>query len=154
MILEAFGYEFELVNEDKAERTINGTIGRNASMVGGVGQDASPEAKIAEYDRLGGLIKYSGDTVKKGSFYDFKAKKPIAEPVIKLQFNINGKVVEVDASEPLPPLVRAAKEAEQGVVAETEGDDEKPQGKKGNLIGGGKKAAKPKKAEESDEEAE
>lgn len=140
MQVEAFGHEFELINDEKVDRAINGTLGRLAMRAGGVGEDATGEQKIAEYDRLGGGITLNGDRVKPGCFYDFKTKKPFAEPDIQLQFAINGKKVEVAAGEPLPPLVQAAKKAEQGVVEDAE--EEKPSRKSTTLIGSGKKAAK------------
>lgn len=133
MQLEAFGKTFELVNEEKFTRAVEGTLSREAKHVGGVGEDAEPEKKIAEYDRLGGLIRLDGSIVKKGSFWDFKKKAAVKDPVVTLQFSINGKQVEVPADEPLPAEVRAAKAAEQGEEA-----DETPKrkrGKGGTLIG-------------------
>lgn len=47
--------------------------------------DGASESEIlAEYDRLGGLITYEGAKVKMGSFYDFKAKKPVEKPQPKI----------------------------------------------------------------------
>lgn len=114
MILEAYGHKFEAVNEEKMERAISGTLSRNAQRVGGVGDEAEDSAKLAEYDRLGGLVKLGGDKVKRGCFWDFKGKKAVKTPVVLLSFNINGKNVDVPADEPLPSEVRAAKAAEQG----------------------------------------
>lgn len=139
--------DYELVNEEKVNRAILGMAKSNGVLAGGVGEDATDEAKIAEYDRLGGLIKLNGDKVKMGSFFDFKNKKPREEPEVILEFNINGKVVEIAASEPLPPVVRAAKEAEQGEIAAAQEESEKPKGAKGNFLGRGRKP----KADESEE---
>lgn len=121
--------DYELVNEEKVTRAIQGTVNSRGLATGGVGEDASDEAKLAEYDRLGGLIRYKGDRVKMGSFYNFKDKKPFEEPVIMLQFSINGKNVEIAADKPLPNEVRAAKALEQGEAEERaaeEEDEEKP----------------------------
>lgn len=118
--------DYELVNEDKVTRAIFGTVNSRGTATGGVGEDAPEEAKLAEYDRLGGLIRYKGDNVKMGSFYDFPGKKPFADPIVMLQFNINGHVVDVPATEQLPPMVRAAKLAEQGVEEEKETEAPKP----------------------------
>lgn len=131
--------EYTLVNEIKVERAINGTIGSGGTLKGGVGKEASDDAKLAEYDRLGGLIKLNGDTVKKSSFFNFETQQPHAHPHVLLQFTINGKTVEVPAGAELPPLVRAAKAAEQGEVAAAaveEDGEEAPARKSGHLIGG------------------
>lgn len=99
--------ELTLVNEEKLERAIHGTVGRAGAHTGGVGEDASDEAILAEYDRLAGLITKNGETVKTGSFYDFKERKPREEPEIVLLFTVNGQVVEVPDGAPLPLAVRA-----------------------------------------------
>lgn len=112
---------YQLINEDKAYRAVSGTVNSRGLEQGGVGEAASDEAKLAEYDRLGGAVFLDGSKVKMGSFYDFKAKKPRETPEVLLQFNINGKVVEVPTDEPLPPLVQAAKLVEQGEVPEATG---------------------------------
>ena len=91
----------------------------------GVGPEASDEAKIVEYDRIGGAIFLNVDKVKNGCFYDFKNKKPFETPEVLLEFRINDKVVTVPADEPLPPLVRAAKEAQNEEQA-TDDEDENP----------------------------
>lgn len=122
--------DFELINEEKVERALNGTQA-GTRLVGGIGGGAYKEdgvwknngeelsdkqvevlesSLLAEYDKLGGLITKDGDVVKMGCFYDFKAKKAIAQPTVVLVFNINGKKREVLADEPLPAIVRAAKE--------------------------------------------
>lgn len=122
MIIEAFGYPIECLNEDKVERAINGTLGKLGQNQGGVGAEATGEEKVTEYDRLGGGMRINGDRVKPGCLYDFKNKKAFKDPVLQLEFLINGKRVVVNADEPLPAIVRASKDAEQGV--ETSGDEE------------------------------
>lgn len=111
--------KFELVNADKVHRAIFGTTGRGGIPVGGVGEGASSAAILAEYDRLGGLIRLNSDTVKMGSFYDFKGRKVRDEADVKLVFKVNGKTVEVAADEPLPPIVRAAKQVAEEAEADT-----------------------------------
>lgn len=155
MIIEAFGHELELVNEDKVTRAVFGTTMSDASHKGGVGEDATGEQKVTEYDRLGGLIKLAGSTVKRGCFYDLKTRKPAVTPVVMLTFEINGKTVVVPADEPLPPLVRAAKEAEQGAVSEAreeEGDD--AAAPKSTAIGPGKTGSRAKPKKDADEDAD
>lgn len=100
---------FTIVNDDKWNRAIYGTIGREGKMSGGVGEDASDEAKLAEYDKLGGAILEGKSKVKNGCFYDFIAKKPIAKPEIVYVFrDIDGDVVEVPKGEEIPLEVKAA----------------------------------------------
>lgn len=147
-----------MVNEEKVNRTIHGSQTSKGELKGGVGEGEGEEWEnkvLAEYDRLGGLIRLNGDRVKTGSFYDFKGRKPLEESNVMLQFNVNGKVMEVSADEPLPPLVRAAKAAEQGEEADPKIVDEEsdePESKSTSLIGAGKRA--PKRAPKTDEGAE
>lgn len=56
---------FELLNNEKVERALVA-----------VGEDASEEELLAEYDKLGGGIKKDGRKVALGSFYDFTTKSP------------------------------------------------------------------------------
>jgi len=66
-----------LVNHDKLDRAINGNIGREGRLTGGVGKDAPLEAVLAEYDRLGGLIlDADNNRLETGSFYDFDKGAP------------------------------------------------------------------------------
>ncbi|HEX9804231.1 MAG TPA: hypothetical protein VGA67_00965, partial [Candidatus Dojkabacteria bacterium] len=67
---------FELVNEDKVDRVINGTIGKGGILVGGLGADAPEELILAHYDKFGGFIRKNGQKVQNGSFWDLKLKKP------------------------------------------------------------------------------
>lgn len=135
--------EFTLANEDKVERAINGTVIDQGAVKGGVGVDAEPEAVIAEYDRLGGLILKGKYKVKTGSFYDFKGKKPHAKPEPVLTFQVNDETIEVPADEPLPVEVRAAE------IAKTKKQE------KAEAKAAAKAAKKGKKAnDEADEEDE
>lgn len=98
---------YNLVNASKLDRAINGSSTERGSMKGGVGT-ASPEAVLAEYDRLGGLIKKGKYNIKIGSFYDFKNKKPFAKPEVFLSMrDLNGNVAEVPEGAPIPVEVQA-----------------------------------------------
>lgn len=107
MQLEAFGKTFDLDNDEKYGRAVNGTIGRGGLMQGGVGEDATNEQKIAEYDRLGGAIflPISGTRckVKRGTFFDFKSQKIITDPTVVILFPFNGVHIEFNADEPITP---------------------------------------------------
>jgi CDP-glycerol glycerophosphotransferase (TagB/SpsB family) len=91
--------EFVLVNDEKVERALHGTIMRNGQLSGGVGDSATDEQLLAEYDRLGGLILKGGVKVKLGSFFDFSKKKPRTEPEVVFLSEIDGNVVEVSEEE-------------------------------------------------------
>jgi hypothetical protein len=121
---------FTLINTDKLERALNGTPMSDSTMKGGVGDGAYFEngvwmrngeelsakevetlefSLLAEYDKLGGLIKKGDDKVKTGSFFNFTAKKPHAKPQVVYIFNVNGKFVDVPEGTDLPGEVKAVK---------------------------------------------
>lgn len=100
--------DFVLENEDKVERALHGSVTRLGKQEGGVGDNASDEALLAEYDRLGGLITKDGLKVKTGSFYDFSAKKPREEAQIIFVTNLEGDLVDVTEEE--ATAIRTAKE--------------------------------------------
>ena len=109
---------YECVNEDKVKRAIEGNIGAQGKLHGGVGEVASDEAKLAEYDRLGGLVLKNGNKVKTGSFYDFANKAPRTKPEVVLVFrDIEGKEVEVPEGEEVPIEVKAAQIADKAKKA-------------------------------------
>jgi len=118
--------EFELVNDEKVYRAINGSPIRGL-MVGGVKefvfeppvlpevdgkkkelskkeleeekekQLVSWEYKVlVEYDRLGGLILKNGLKVKTGSIYSFRDKKARPEPKIMIVTKVDDEIVELD----------------------------------------------------------
>jgi len=137
--------EFTLVNPEKLDRALNGVQLANSSRVGGVGNGAYNEngvwkrngeelskedvsslekSLLAEYDRLGGLIRKGGDKVKTGSFYSFTGRKPREKAEVVLTFMINGKQVEVKDGEDVPPVVRAAQQLQE------EESEEKPKRRK------------------------
>ena len=99
--------KFELVNDEKIDRAINGSTGNKGQLLGGLlsklelnDPDEIPEAELlAEYDKLGGAILQDGSKVKNGSFYDFRKKKPFEEPEIIFVERIDGQEVELDEAE-------------------------------------------------------
>lgn len=109
---------YNLENEDKVNRAINGSIHGQGQSVGGVGDNASQEEIIAEYDRIGGLItleKKSGKGVNKsykvktGSFYDFPKRTVRKSPEVVLSLRgIDGEEVEISQDEEIPVEVQAA----------------------------------------------
>jgi len=104
--------EFELVNESKVDRALNGSPGRTGDFKGGVAAaDGSydEDALLAEYDRLGGAIMDGDIKVKNGSFYDFKARTPKDKPEIIHLYNLNGEVVEFAKGEKGPDFIEALK---------------------------------------------
>ena len=112
--MQLLGYQ--CVNDDKVNRAIYGSTGSEGKLHGGVGENASDEAKIAEYDRLGGLITKDGHKVKTGSFYDFDKRAPRKEPEVVLLFrDISGQIVELAEGEELPITVKAAEIAKAQV---------------------------------------
>lgn len=106
--------KFNLSNDDKAHRAIHGNVTRQGVSSGGVGEHATEEQILAEYDRLGGHVTLDGDRVKTGSFYDFPGKKPRDPAIVVLQFPINGRLIEVRAGKALPMEVIAFKKMQSG----------------------------------------
>ncbi len=106
--MELLGYI--IADKDKFERAINGTMSQAGELKGGVGEGAEDLAKIAEYDRLGGLILKGKNKVKTGSFYDFKAKKPRTKPEVTLTFRVDGEIVDIKDGEGVPLEVQASEQ--------------------------------------------
>lgn len=140
---------FTLINLDKIDRALNGTNLGNGSATTGVANGAYLEegvwknngknlsvtdvsaledALLAEYDRLGGLIKKGDDKVKTGSFYDFKGKKPRETPEVTYIFRdrINNRLVEVKEGVELPGSIKASKmiDAEEEATRAESSDEE------------------------------
>ena len=112
--------DYEIVNTDKWERALHGSLGRVGRLEGGVGDDASDMAKLAAYDRLGGLVRKNGRKIKTGAFYDFREKKDRVIPEIEYVFIIDGEEVLIAEDEELPLEVRAAEKKDQkkhGVIS-------------------------------------
>lgn len=105
---------YDLANPDKVERMLNGSMGSGGKLVGGVGEKATDEAKLAEYDRLGGLITKGSNKIKTGSFYDFGKKQPREKPEVVFIFkDLEGRVVEIPEGEEVPIEVKAAEIAKK-----------------------------------------
>jgi len=103
---------FTLVNADKVQRALEGQPTPSGENKGGIARpDGSYDDMelLAEYDRMGGLIKKGTDNLKVGSFWDFKAKKPHAEPKVVFLYRVNGQLIEVPDGSELPGLVKASR---------------------------------------------
>lgn len=83
--VKAFGKVFKLAYGPKVHRAIHGDESNPNAVQHGVGLDAAPEALIAEYDRIGGLILLNGKKVKSGTFWDSRRQKAIEKPAIEIQ---------------------------------------------------------------------
>jgi hypothetical protein len=90
---------FSLENDEKIDRAIHGTVTEKGQLTGGVGEGASEEAILAEYDRLGGLITKEGEKVKNGSFYDYQGKKAREKADVMFVAEIDGDLVDVTEEE-------------------------------------------------------
>ena len=138
---------YTIANLEKWDRAINGTVGAEGKLVGGVGENASDEEKIAEYDRLGGLILKGKRKVKMGSFYDFEKKQPRKKPnVILVLRDLEGEVQEFSEEEEIPAEVRAAEAIQEKKDAKARAKQDAIDAKKAG------KTAKDKKDEDDDEE--
>jgi len=105
---------FECSNDEKLERAINGSMSSRGQLANGVGKDASDEAKLAAYDRLGGLITKDGRKVKNGSFWDIKNNCPKEEPVVIYEVtDLEGNWVEISEDELTPEILAAEKIAKK-----------------------------------------
>ena len=83
--VDNFG-EFEFVNPLKYQRAVDA-----------VGAD-DKEALLAEYDRLGGFIRYQGSKVISGAFWNAKTNSRITDPmpkILKRQAAVVEETVEV-----------------------------------------------------------
>lgn len=110
--MEILGYT--IVNEEKYNRAIHGTMSRGGVLIGGVGEGATDLEKLAEYDKLAGCIRKGKHKVKLGSFYDFKKRAPRPEPQVVLVFrDLEGNVVEIPEGDAIPVEVRAAEMAQE-----------------------------------------
>src|SRR4051812_18076156 len=139
---------FSLVNLEKLDRAIHGLPGRDATTIGGLPENPSDAAILAEYDRLGGLIMKAKNKVKTGSFYDFKLRQPRSEPEVLLIFkDIYGNTVELPPNAPKPIEVEAAEKIAENKKAKA---DEVAEAKAAKKAAATKKPKKP--VEDEDEE--
>lgn len=133
MLVELKEGTFELVNEQKVDRALNGAPMQNGLNKGGVKkEDGSfdPLTLITEYDKMVGLIKKGGDKLKHGCFFDFKAKKPRVTPEIVFVYRVNNKEIEVKEGVELPGIVKAARLLEQDLQDEQVEDEPKRKSKR------------------------
>lgn len=101
---------YTLVNQDKVNRALDGAMNEHGEFKGGIrAEDGSYDRDelLAEYDRLGGLIKKGEDKVRTGSFYDFKLRKARNTPRVEFEFRINGELIYVPDSQEKPNAVKA-----------------------------------------------
>jgi 2-keto-4-pentenoate hydratase len=115
---------FQCVNAEKLDRAINGLMNGDKVVFKGVGLNARPEAVLANYDKLGGLVLKDGQIVKMGSFYDFKAKKARVEPDITFLVDLDGNRVEVGEEEAKAVNKAKAKIKELKSKTKKKNDDE------------------------------
>lgn len=100
---------YTLVNEDKLNRVIYGSLSREGKSIGGVGEEASEDSILAHYDKLGGLIKKGEYNLKVGGFWDSLRKAPRATPKVQFVFrDVEGKEVLVDEGSEVPLEVKAS----------------------------------------------
>ena len=147
--------EFTLVNLEKLDRAIYGSVGKNGELVGGVGEKAGESAILAEYDRLGGLIRKGKRKVKTGSFFDFDRGEARAKPEVILVLNdLDGNVVEISGDEELSPeLVAAENIAEKKKVKQLKKIEE-ADAKKATVQAKKKAGKKKSKLEDDEDESE
>ncbi len=89
--------DYIICDLSKLDRVINGAVGSQGQLTGGLGKDASEEAILAEYDKIGGLIRtQDGDKVEIGTFYDFINRKPRTEIRIKIAKDVNKKGLKLN----------------------------------------------------------
>jgi hypothetical protein len=144
--------EFSLENDEKVDRAINGTVGRDDQARGGLvskhGEGNIPDAALlAEYDRLGGLIKKGDLKVKTGSFYDFQKKQPREKPELRFSMAFQGRVLDVN-EEKAQAILMAQEELARANSEILEDEDEegaKPEKKR-------KVGSKKAKKEDTEEE--
>ena|SRR3990167_1636484 len=118
MFVEIKEGRFKLINESKVDRALNGIPMQDGARKGGIIKEDGtfdPYALIAEYDKMGGLIKKGPDKLKTGCFYNFKLRKAKENPEIVFLFRVNGREVEVKDGVELPGVIKAARilEAEE-----------------------------------------
>ena len=138
---------YTIVNAEKFERAVNGSMTQGGVLQGGVGEKASDKEKLAEYDRLGGLVLKGKYKVKMGCFYDFAKKAPFAEPKVIFSVRVNDKEMLIDESGEIPLEARAAVIQEERKLEEMKKKSDKVKGTKAGLKTRGKK-----EVEESEDE--
>ena len=113
--------DYVLVNVDKFERVVYGSMAAQGRLANGIGENASDEDKLAAYDRLGGLILKDGRKLKTGCFWNFEKRfehfsssNVIKSPVVVfLLKDLGGKEVEVAEGKEIPLEIKAAEQVEK-----------------------------------------
>lgn len=99
---------YELVNEEKIKRVLDGEVGRSGKATGGLKtmpkwNNLTEEEKnaliISHYDKLGGLIVKEGLKVVSGTFWDSDLNAPKKEIEEKFVINLDEDIVEVSEDE-------------------------------------------------------
>ncbi len=117
--------EYELVNEAKLTRVIDGNMSRGGKTTGGVGVEASDAQILAGYDKLAGLILKDGLKVKPGCFWDFDERKPFDKPELSFEVSVDDALVEVTEVE--AKVLDSAKKKRDELKADAKS---KPKGKR------------------------
>lgn len=106
---------YELYSHDKLDRVFNGVTGEHGLLTGGIGKDAPLEQILAEYDKLGGLIKKDGLKLATGSFYDFRNKKAREIPSLEKAHESNSKGLQINTENvgAVPKKGRESKHVEE-----------------------------------------
>ncbi len=120
------GVSYIAENAEKWDRAVNGMIGSEGTLVGGVGATASPQEKLSQYDKLGGYITVDGRKVKNGAFFDVKNDAAIAKPAPVFLFRVNGEMVEVAVGAELPVEVQASEIADKRKASKAAKGTKKP----------------------------
>ena len=117
---------YEIVNGDKYQRAVFGSVGKEGKLYGGVGEKATDEEKIAAYDKIGGLILKNGRRVKTGSFFDFKKKAIREKPEVILLFkDLEGNTAEIREDEEIPLELKAAERIQEKKLEKTKEEHKK-----------------------------
>lgn len=142
-----------LVNVDKLNRAIFGSTGSQGELTGGVGEDASDDTILAEYDKLGGLIRKGNRKVKTGCFWDSENKRPQKKPKVVFEFHdLKGKKVDIAEDEEVPVEVQAAEKIREEEAEENQKKVAKAEKAKADKKAKGKKGKKVDEEEEGEEE--
>lgn len=104
---------YSIKNLEKWDRALHG----NGREYKGVGDDAKDFVKLAEYDKLGGLIMKGNEVVKMGSFYNFKEKKPRDKAKVIFIYRDECDVVEVPEGKAVPTVLKAKAEIKKARLA-------------------------------------
>ena|SRR3990167_8385214 len=92
--------DFILYSNDKLDRVINGTMGAQGRLSGGLGKDASAKDILAHYDKLGGLVRdKNGNKIEIGTFWDFVNQCPKDNISLKMAKKPNKGSLKINIEE-------------------------------------------------------